>query len=211
MTHERVSYRISLRTSHRSFAFLHATFRAQIAPTSTSNSGSPFGLRKSSENSNMFNSRTINTHSPDVGYEGLTVKDGFSVPRMPKFFPAVLACTVAFQVIMLPFLIARVYSNILGRKVHIEDVFSYLAWCSCLIQAFMTCKNSQFAAKLQQDINVLLPYDDVFNITIVRIVSHANHAYNLAFMFYAVSGGLAKATVRFSHTHHHNLREQTFA
>jgi hypothetical protein len=114
--------------------------------------------------------------TPPLGHESNFVNP-------PDLVPAVIASIIIMQVITILFISARAYVNIITRTVRPEDILSYLSYCALTAQMILICIASlNGTARHTWDVSMasLIPG--------IRL-------YNFVFIFYTVSGGLAKACV----------------
>ncbi|RMZ67363.1 integral membrane [Pyrenophora seminiperda CCB06] len=97
---------------------------------------------------------------------------------------ATIATAVIIHVITLGFVVARVYTNVLNRRIYPEDVFLYLAWFAFIAETGLTIHNSDqgMMARHMWDMSI-------------ATVNQGSYRYTNIFVCYAISGGFAKATV----------------
>ncbi|CAA9967076.1 hypothetical protein PTMSG1_10435 [Pyrenophora teres f. maculata] len=110
------------------------------------------------------------------------VQPNFANPH--TLLAATIATAIVIHIITLAFVLIRIYSNILIRRICPEDVFLYLAWLAFIAETGLTVYNSDtgMMARHMWDMSV-------------ATVTQGSYRYTNIFVCYAISSGFAKATV----------------
>ncbi|KAF2727230.1 hypothetical protein EJ04DRAFT_595511 [Polyplosphaeria fusca] len=94
-----------------------------------------------------------------------------------------IACAVVVLVVTFLFMLARFYVNVWTHIFRVEDYCSYIEWAALLTQVSLSLDNVTHGSARHT-------WDTPMASTIEN-----NRRYNMIFIFYAISGGFAKATV----------------